>query len=73
MVVVAKKKIREQAQVFGDAYGCTVLLNIEKGQKWNATCSSAYWILSRRGNPIKLRFTKKAFNEIFESEEAKDD
>lgn len=53
-------------QFYGDYFGMSAVLRLEKGVQWKARKSGRYWILTRKGNATSLRLTPTALNHLFE-------
>ena len=71
MRATPKVRITETAQMFGNFYGASAIINLSPEQIWRVTKTGGYYY-AKRGT-CKLRLTPTAFNKLFEIEEAQND
>lgn len=66
IVVRPKNESTSLCQTYGDSFGMSVELRLQKKQKWKAKKSGGYWWLSRKGTGLRLRLTDAAMSRMFE-------
>lgn len=67
IIVHPEKESTILCQTYGDSFGMSVELHLQKEQKWKAKKSGGYWWLSRKGTGLRL--TDAAMNRLFEEVE----
>lgn len=65
IVVTPKRNAVIHEQCYGDMFGMTVEVTLQKGQKWSAKKSGGYWWLTRKGTGTRLRLTDTAISKLF--------
>ena len=63
ITVKPRRKLELKAQLFSEAYGATIIMDLHPDQKWKITKHQHWWYLKRNG--MTLRLTDSALQKLF--------